>query len=346
LKFIDRMFTRALRTPGSVGYHGGVAPPGRLLRQRQVYRSRADAPATRVLFFPHGGLGDRVVFEAIVREAAEAAPRTRIVAAIPYHAGQYDAARYRPGADEVWVVFYSALPALLEVAERLRRAAESTFAWSGPVEVIGYGPPGLAEAHGVRWVEPYEHLGGLARRGVYPRFELDDAARSSGVAWRASLPGAPDAPVAVLHGRRRGTDAARNVDPGAMVALARTLRARGDLRIVVTGTDDVSPDLAAVADGAIVGDDPLLTRTAGCLAACDVLVGGESGPMHLAAAVGCPTVVVTTADRVGGRWGPFAPRERVREVEAEARSDAGLLTFDAECAAAQVQALVAARRSR
>jgi hypothetical protein len=59
--------------------------------------------------------------------------------------------------------------------------------------------------------------------------------------------------------------------------------------------------------------DPGLQRLAGLLSLCDVLVGGDSGPAHLAAAIGTPVVSLRPPR---SRWvnGPFCSPERLRAV--------------------------------
>lgn len=91
--------------------------------------------------------------------------------------------------------------------------------------------------------------------------------------------------------------------------LARSLTARG-IRVVVLGgsgerdlTREVADGLPGVVD---VGGRTDLIELAAALAATDVLVTNDTGPMHLAAAVGTPTVTL---------WGSSDPAE-VRPVGA------------------------------
>ncbi len=92
-------------------------------------------------------------------------------------------------------------------------------------------------------------------------------------------------------------------------ALARTLAARGVRVIVLGGPGDrpLTKEVAEGVPGAVdAGGRTDLVGLAGALAATDVLVTNDTGPMHLAATVGTPTVTL---------WGPSDPAE-VRPVGA------------------------------
>lgn len=86
-------------------------------------------------------------------------------------------------------------------------------------------------------------------------------------------------------------------------ALARELASAG-LRLVVlggTGERDVTARVAAAAPGAIdAGGRTGLGDLAAVLSLCDLVVTNDTGPMHLAGAVGTPTVSL---------WGPSDPTE-------------------------------------
>ena len=83
------------------------------------------------------------------------------------------------------------------------------------------------------------------------------------------------------------------------VALARALAAKGIAPVLIGTRDDAGP-IAAI-DGAVIEAKSLLGQTS--LAEIAVLargaagaVGNDSGPMHLIAAAGCPSVVLFSAD--------------------------------------------------
>ncbi|MBI4544645.1 MAG: glycosyltransferase family 9 protein [Gemmatimonadetes bacterium] len=146
---------------------------------------------------------------------------------------------------------------------------------------------------------PLHRLAGLHRSAVYfalvtgsppaaplvPRVRVAAGARE---AW-ARLVGGGGRPVVGLF--PGGHAPSRRWDGGRFAALARALAARG-ARVIVFGgpaerelTARVAGQVAVDAGGRT--DLPLL---AAGLADCHLLVSNDSGPLHLAAAVGTPTV--------------------------------------------------------
>jgi hypothetical protein len=306
--------------------------PSPILR-RIFRRERRDVHDTLVLLFLHGGMGDRVIFEGLVRHwIGVAGAERRIVVAIPPHGDQYDARRYPTAPDQLWIVEAPRPETVIAVAEGVHLAARDGFGFAGEVGTLCFGPQLSApiDVPGLRWQEPYEVLGALARaRRVYPRFPCSDAARAAGRAWReAFAPAASGAPAIVVHCRTRADLAERNPSADDMVAAAAALQRTLGARVVACGAGDVPPALEALAAARLVDPDPMLDATAGRLAACDLFFGGESGPMHLAAAVDVPVVLVARPGRGEGRWGPFLPPGRWREVPGVEREPGGPLRLD------------------
>ena len=105
-----------------------------------------------------------------------------------------------------------------------------------------------------------------------------------------------------------GDDPARNWGPERDVELCRALTARG--RVVLVGSGQAERSTAARVASSVPGVVNRVGRTsiselAKVLADCDVFIGPDSGPGHLAAHVGTPTVTM-----FGLRGHPlqFAPR--------------------------------------
>jgi ADP-heptose:LPS heptosyltransferase len=97
-------------------------------------------------------------------------------------------------------------------------------------------------------------------------------------------------------------------------ALARRLIARGQ-PVVVTGGPADGPVLAGLKragalDGAHVLPDPPLPQVAALAADARGFVGNDSGPTHLAAAVGCPTLALF-GPTDPGVWAPPGAHVRV-----------------------------------
>jgi ADP-heptose:LPS heptosyltransferase len=125
-------------------------------------------------------------------------------------------------------------------------------------------------------------------------------------------------PLVGLH--VSGGRAIKQWDVDRFAAVARTLATSRGATIVLTGS---RADRAMVNEAArrlpadrivdVSGDHDLLTL-AGVLARLDLLVTGDTGPMHLAAAVGTPIVAVFgPSDPV--RYAPRGPLDRIVRVD-------------------------------
>jgi heptosyltransferase-2 len=95
---------------------------------------------------------------------------------------------------------------------------------------------------------------------------------------------------------------------------AELVRELGDVEVVVFGGPD-ERDLTSVAAGDVaidLGGRTTLPLLAAGLASCDLIVSNDSGPLHLAAAVGTPTVSLWGAGDPA-RTGPPAGHTVVRD---------------------------------
>jgi ADP-heptose:LPS heptosyltransferase len=102
--------------------------------------------------------------------------------------------------------------------------------------------------------------------------------------------------------------------------LVAALTARGE-RVVVTGSPDETTLTAAVCAGMPaldLGGRTTLAELAGVLAGARAVVVGNTGPAHLAAAVGTPVVSLFARTVPARRWRPWGPHV--------------LLTVDVPCA--------------
>jgi heptosyltransferase-2 len=91
---------------------------------------------------------------------------------------------------------------------------------------------------------------------------------------------------------------------GARVVVLGALPDRGAARVVLEAAGEAGVD--AVGFGGIGWMAALVQR-------CDLFVGNDSGPMHVAAAVGTPTVSVF-GPGAPGKTAPYVPEDRRREV--------------------------------
>lgn len=134
------------------------------------------------------------------------------------------------------------------------------------------------------------------------------------------------------------------------IEVARDLAARMPVRFVGIGGDDLVKQgerlEAGLGDRAVslAGKLPL-PQTAALLARCDLFVGCDSGPMHVAAAVGTPVVSLSgcpedappTYSAHPGRIGPYCVKRRVVQPKVTGR---GLGFFAEEIQVSDVQAAV------
>jgi ADP-heptose:LPS heptosyltransferase len=126
--------------------------------------------------------------------------------------------------------------------------------------------------------------------GLQPRLQVEPADRN---AAERVLRGARDCFVAIHSG---ANDARRRWPAESFASVAEALMDRGAQVVLVGRGDDDAAAAAQIVSTARRGR-PLnlvgqlsLSETVGVLAACRMLVGNDSGPRHLAAAVGTPTV--------------------------------------------------------
>ncbi len=154
---------------------------------------------------------------------------------------------------------------------------------------------------------------GLLPRGLAPETALgSDPAVAAGLLARCGA----QPPYAVLNPGARMAD--RRWPPPAHAAVARGLRARGLSVVVVWGPGE-EPLARAVAEasGAALAPPTDLAQLAALLRGARLCVSNNSGPMHLAVAVGTPTVGVFLsgdAERWSHELPIFAPAEpRVEE---------------------------------
>lgn len=135
-----------------------------------------------------------------------------------------------------------------------------------------------------RYLELVAALGAPAVR-VQPRFEVLEADRAAA----ARL---VQGPYVVIH--PGATDPRRRWPPAHFAAVAGALTVAG-FEVVVIGTPDEQPVVSEIAERC-PGVVPLVGLTfaelVGLLAGARLLVGNDSGPRHLADALGTPTVAV------------------------------------------------------
>ena len=129
----------------------------------------------------------------------------------------------------------------------------------------------------------------------------------------AELLPSSDRPTVALHPGSGGYSLARRWDTARFAGLGERLRRVCGARIVIVGTGaDGTDELEAALDGEVInlGGQTTLTQLAAVLARCQLLVGADSGVLHVASAVGTPTVALfgPTNHRA---WAPALPPEKL-----------------------------------
>ncbi len=203
------------------------------------------------------------------------------------------------------------------------------MAGGGPLltDRVPHDPRRHTALSGLRLVE---RAFGLADGTLPGPFDPDGAA-----AWRLRLPerarreaderlaalglGTPGPPLVAVH--VSGGRAIKQWPAERFADVARALAASHGAAVLLTGTAGDRPlvdravrELAGVPRvHALAGSVDLLTLGA-MLERCALLVTGDTGPMHLAAAVGTPIVAVF-GPSAPGRYGPLGQRSRAVRID-------------------------------
>ena len=122
---------------------------------------------------------------------------------------------------------------------------------------------------------------------------------------------APEKPIVVLHPEagRRG-EPRRRWPEGRYVALANMLVEKSDAAIVLTGAPDEAPLSEAIAAQmrhrpVVLAGRTDVNQLAALFAVARVVVSGNCGPMHLAAAAGAPVIGIH-GPTSRAQWGPWS----------------------------------------
>jgi len=135
---------------------------------------------------------------------------------------------------------------------------------------------------------------GIDAQGARARLAIPDAARSAACSFRAGLGAAY---VVALHPGVSGFGAFKRWAPESYAALARRLYAERGARCIVTwgpGERELAQGIARDADGVaeVAPETASILDLAALFEACDAVVGSDTGPVHLAAALGAPVVAL------------------------------------------------------
>jgi ADP-heptose:LPS heptosyltransferase len=167
-----------------------------------------------------------------------------------------------------------------------------------------------------------EYPGGLLDLRIRLAEDLHEAERAAAIATAAGYPAAdarlavvgdlpwpaavsrPDGPYIVVH---PGSDAsARSIPVPLARGIVKRLRSAG-LQVVVTGAGHERAMVRAVTGGRAVdaAGRTSFAELASLLRAAAALIVGNTGPAHLAAAVGTPVVSLWAPTVPASRWAPY-----------------------------------------
>jgi lipopolysaccharide heptosyltransferase I len=151
---------------------------------------------------------------------------------------------------------------------------------------------------------------GVDTSGARPLLHVPDADRAAARAFRAAQPAAE---LVALHPGVSGFGAIKQWAPERFASVARSLAAARGAHCIVTwgpGERALAEQVAAASQGAasLAPETHSLQALAALYEVCDAVIGGDTGPIHLAAALGVPVV---------GLYGPkdpaiYAPWDGVR----------------------------------
>ena len=204
-----------------------------------------------------------------------------------------------------------------------RRRVGFGMAGGGPMltDCVAFDPGIHTRSSALRLVERAFDLADGSQVGSRPRpgtarLSIPDEARARAASLLSGIAGT--GPVVVLHAGGGREIKQWNLDRFADVV--NRLSAAHEAAIVLSGSMDDRPLVDAVKAGVqagvccldLVGRVDLVTLAA-VLERATLLVTGDTGPMHLAAALDVPVVAIFGPSDPA-RWGPFSERARVVRV--------------------------------
>ncbi len=150
---------------------------------------------------------------------------------------------------------------------------------------------------------------GLHPGRVAPRLHLTAAEREEAAARLASLGVAPATAFVALH--PGGGGSAERWPPAHFRALAAALRKEGIPVVVTAGPGEDWREAFQAAAPPVLAPPGTVRQLAGLLSRAAVFVANSTGPLHMAVALGVPTVSLFSPHTSAHprRWGPYPERE-------------------------------------
>lgn len=168
------------------------------------------------------------------------------------------------------------------------------------------------------WLAVAAGLGADAHGGWRTHIALNDAHRQAAARLlKDEYLSEGDGPLVAVHAGSGGFSPARRWPLARFAGVAGRLIKQHNARIVILGGPDeteMAADLAKMIDDTVATSKTVrslagrttLHETAAVIERCQLFVGNDSGPMHMAVAVGTPVVAVFGPSNKEA-WGPYAP---------------------------------------
>lgn len=311
----------------------------------RLFPARGPAgPPRRILVFKLAAIGDAVVIVPLLRALRRAYPQAHI--AFVASGLNAEVLRACPYVDRVFRLDLKDVFArpwrLLHFVRGLRAYAPDVaidaeqwlrltalLAWAaGAPRRVGFRTGGHARHHlftdvvehrpGRHEVEAFLDLGkalGIEATDRHLELFLDEPARQEAEAVLARLGLAGRRPLVLFHSGCGGNEPRRQWAPERFAELGDRLAARYGAAIAVTGDPGERPLAEAVAarmrePAAIAAGETSIMGLAALIARADLVVCGNTGAMHLAAAAGVP-VVAMHGPNDPAQWGPWSDRAAV-----------------------------------
>jgi heptosyltransferase-2 len=138
--------------------------------------------------------------------------------------------------------------------------------------------------------------------------------------WALELPRATRGPLVAIYPGSGGYSLARRWGWENYIAVGRALEREFDAQIVVVGgpqeTELAWRVAAGIPNALNLAGETTLGQLGALLGRCQLFVGNDGGPMHLAATMGVPVVAIFGPSNHRA-WGPYAPSGRARIVRVD-----------------------------
>lgn len=212
-----------------------------------------------------------------------------------------------------WATFTNAaVPALAAIPVRVGQARR-LYSWLFTERVVVRSERGDRSSHWTQILLDYARAIGCDDPVARPAFVPNENDRHAAAALLAAR--GIDGPFAILH-PSRGLSAQRERWPAAgFIALGRSLRARDGLPLLISGTaaeGALAETIARAADAISIAGATAIGTFGALAERAQYVVAMDSGPMHVAAAVGAPTVgIFALQSDEPDRWAPLGARTAV-----------------------------------